>query len=66
MDVHVTVELTNAKPFLSSMPDPRLGRLEVRAVPCPECGALAFERCVGSRGQRRISNHQSRVNAASA
>jgi hypothetical protein len=55
-------------PWRPSGPDGRrlvLSRLDVRAFACEECGALAGERCTGVSGPRE-SNHQTRVNFASA
>lgn len=41
-----------------------LDRLQVRVVYCPECHAAPGYNCVRPNGKIRISNHQSRVNAA--
>lgn len=41
-------------------------RAQVRAIPCPRCGALVEENCRGVSRPWRISNHIERVRAASA
>ena len=39
-------------------------REQARAAPCPTCGAMPDECCIGARGRLRASNHISRVFAA--
>lgn len=41
-------------------------RTAAREVPCPRCGAAAFEPCVGARGKERESCHYERHQAATA
>lgn len=38
-----------------------LARSFARARSCPKCGAGPWEKCIGSRGQPRESNHKARV-----
>jgi hypothetical protein len=44
---------------------PKIDRLDVRAVYCPECKAAPGEPCVRADGAPRAANHQTRVNLAS-
>ena len=48
---------------LSTLPQHKMTRAYVRSVPCPDCGANAYEKCVGSKGQKRTSSHAARWGA---
>lgn len=38
-------------------------RRQVRAVACPRCGAIAFQKCIGVRVKQRSASHQERWTA---
>ncbi len=48
---------------LSTLPQAKMTRAAVRAVPCPDCGANANEKCVGAGGKPRTSSHAARWGA---
>lgn len=51
---------------MNATPAALLPRERVRLYPCPECGAVRDESCVGARGKQRVANHMARVFAAVA
>lgn len=56
-----------SKRFRGEKPGPPkrpLSREEIRGVACSKCGALAGERCIGPKGNRRQRNHFERMQAA--
>lgn len=50
-------------PKLSTLPQAKMTRAQVRSVPCPDCGVNANEKCVGAGGKPRTSSHAARWGA---
>lgn len=48
---------------LSTLPQAKMTRAQVRSVPCPDCGVNANEKCVGAGGKSRTSSHAARLGA---
>lgn len=48
---------------LSTLPQNRMTRANVRSVACPDCGAAKDTKCTGASGKPRTSSHAARWGA---